>query len=84
MTPAHKWNIPIRRRRVGSFPSTVDMQKKVPVSKNMMPQKIILFRLHHDFDMLNVELIRANDGAPAAPQQACLTKGSDLLVRSGH
>jgi len=46
----------------------------------MMPQKIILFRLHHDFDMLNVELIRANDGAPAAPQQACLTQGSDPLI----
>jgi hypothetical protein len=32
--------------------------------------------------MPNVELIRPKDGALAAPQQACLTKGSDPLIGS--
>jgi hypothetical protein len=32
--------------------------------------------------MPNVELIRAKDGAPAAPQRACLTKAPDPLIGS--
>jgi hypothetical protein len=32
------------------------------------------------FILSNVEVIRVNDGAPAAPQQACLRKTSDPAI----
>jgi hypothetical protein len=36
----------------------------------------------HELITCNVELIRPKDGAPAAPQLACLTKGSDPSIGS--